>query len=70
MFATARRINGKAGHMSDIMLVCNQFRKVRRTVTPTDAVWPDFIVNENGTSTRISGDTGNGFPLRSLRIND
>ena len=51
MFATATRINGKAGHMSDIMLVCNQFRKVRRTVRPTNAVWTDFIGNENGTST-------------------
>ena len=68
MFAMATRINGKAGHMSDIMLVCNQFKKVRRTVSPTDAVCKDFIVNENGTSTRVSGDTGNGFPSRSLSV--
>ena len=53
MFATATKINGKAGHMSDIMLVCNQFRKVRRTVRPYNAVWADFIGNENSTSTSV-----------------
>ena len=53
MFVTATRINCKARHMSDIMLVCNQFRKVRRTVTPTDAVWADFIVNENSASASV-----------------
>ena len=39
--------------MSDIMLVCNQFRKVRRTVRPTNAVWADFIGNENSTSMSV-----------------
>ena len=44
MFATATWINGKAEHMSDAMFGCNQFRKVRRTVRPMDAVWADLIV--------------------------
>ena len=56
----ANRINGKAGHMSDIMFVCNQFKKVRRTVRPTDAVWADIIGNENSTS--------NGFPSSSFSV--
>ena len=51
MLPTAKRINGKVGHMSDIMFVYNLFKKVRRTVRPTDAVWADFIGNENSTST-------------------
>ena len=42
---TAMMINGKAGHMSDIMFVCNQFKKVKRTVTPTDVLWTEFIGN-------------------------
>ena len=46
-------INGKAGHLSDIMFVCNQFKKVRRTVRLTDAVWADFIGNENSTSMSV-----------------
>ena len=29
------------------MLVCNQFKEVRRTVMPTDAHWADFMGNEN-----------------------
>ena len=49
----ATMINGKARHMSDIMFVCNQFRNVRRTVRLTDAVWADFIGNENGTSRSV-----------------
>ena len=53
MFVKATRINGKAEHMSDIMFVCNQFKKVRRTVRPTDAVWADFIGNENGVSISV-----------------
>ena len=36
--------------MSNIMLVCNQFKEVRKTVRPTDAHWTDFMGNENGTS--------------------
>ena len=52
MFTMATRINGKAGHMSDIMFVCNQFRKVR-TVRPTDAVWRNLIGNEYGTSMSV-----------------
>ena len=52
MFVTATRINDKAGHMSDIMFVCNQLKNVR-TVRPTDAVWADLIGNENGTSTSV-----------------
>ena len=35
VFAMAMRIKGKAGHMSDIMFVCNQFKK---PVRPIDAV--------------------------------
>ena len=59
----ATTINGKARHMSDIMF-CHQFSKFRRTIRPTDAVWADFIGNENGTSTSVElswvlGDTGN-----------
>ena len=50
-FSVATRINGKAGHMSD-MFICNQFKKVR-TVRPTDTVWADFIGNENSTNTSI-----------------
>ena len=53
IFVTAMRINGKAGHMSNIMFVCNQFKRGRRTVRQTDAVRPDFIGNENGTSTSV-----------------
>ena len=50
---TATRINGKAGHMSDIIFICNQFKKVGRTVRPTNAVWADFIGNDNITSTSV-----------------
>ena len=49
----AIRINGKAENMSNIMFVCNQFKKVRSTIRSTDAVWTDFIGNENVTSTNI-----------------
>ena len=30
--AKATKVNGKAGHMSDIMLVCNQFHTVQVTL--------------------------------------
>ena len=53
VLVVAMRVNGKAGHMSDIMLICNNFRKVRRTVGPTNAHWADFIGYENGTSTSV-----------------
>ena len=68
----ASRIDGKAGHMSDIMFVCNQFSKFRRTVRPTDAIWPDFIGNENGTSTSVELSVREhrefDFPSRSFRV--
>ena len=51
-FATVTRINGNAEHMSDIMFVCNQLEKARRTIRPT--VWADFTGNENGTSVELS----------------
>ena len=57
--------------MSNIMFVYNQFKEFRRTVGSTDAHWADFTCSENGTSTSVvlvSGDTGNGFPSRSLRV--
>ena len=47
--AMATKINNKAEHMSDIMFVCNQFRKVG----PTDVYLAYFIGNENGTSTSV-----------------
>ena len=53
MFATVTRINDKVGRMSDIMFVCNHFKNVRRTVRPTDAVWADFIGNENSSSANV-----------------
>ena len=52
-FTTATRINGKTGHVSDIMFVCNQFRKVRRTIRSTDTIWADVIGNENSTSRSV-----------------
>ena len=46
-------INSKAEHMSSIMLVCNQFKEVRRTVGPTEAHWTDFMGYENGNSASV-----------------
>ena len=50
---TVMRVNGKVKHISDIMLVCNQFKEVRRRLSPTDTHWADFIKNETRTSTSI-----------------
>ena len=47
------RFNHKAEPMNDIMLVCNQFKEVKRTVRPTNCHWSDFIGYENGTSTVV-----------------
>ena len=49
----ATRANGKAGHMSDIMFICNQFKEARRTIRPTNALWAYLIGNEKGTSTSV-----------------
>ena len=51
--AATTRINDKTGHMSDIKLVCNQFKEVKITVGPTDVYWTGFIRYENGTSTSV-----------------
>ena len=47
------RNNSKAGHMNDMMFVCNQLKNVRQTVRPTDAIWADFIGNENSTNRSV-----------------
>ena len=65
---TATRFNSKAGHMSN-MLVCNQFKKIRRTVRPTDAHWAEFIGYENSTSTSVElGIRGHWerFPIKAF----
>ena len=49
----ATKVNGKAGHMSNILLICNQFKEIRRTVGPTDAHWADFMRYENNTSRSV-----------------
>ena len=49
----AMKVNGEVGYMSNILLICNQFKVVRRTVGPTDAHWVDFIGNENSISTSV-----------------
>ena len=41
--AIATRVNGKAGHMSDIMLICNKFKEVRRAIGLTDTDWADVM---------------------------
>ena len=53
IFAMPTKINGKSRHIRDIMFISNQLKKVRRTVRPTNAVWADFIRNENGTSMNV-----------------
>ena len=53
VLVAATRFNSKAGHMSSIMLVCNQFKKIRRTVRSTDAHWAEFIGYENSTSMSV-----------------
>ena len=39
--------------MNIIVLICNQFIEVRRTVRPTDTHWADFMGHGNGTSTNV-----------------
>ena len=39
VLAAAVMVNGKAGHKSNIMLVCYLFNEVRRIVRPTDDHW-------------------------------
>ena len=51
--AVATKVNDKAGHMSNIMLVCNQIKEVTRTLGSTDTHWADFMEYENGTSTIV-----------------
>ena len=47
------KVNSKVGYMSNIMLLCNQFIVVRRTIGPTDAHWGYFIGYENRNSTNV-----------------
>ena len=56
----ATRDNGKAGHMSDIMLICNKFKEVRRAVGPNDT-WADVMEYKNSTSANV--ELGTGFPV-------
>ena len=51
IFVATTRVNGKAKYTSNIMLICSQFKEVRRIVGPTDAHWEYLILNENGIST-------------------
>ena len=53
VFAAATRVNRKVGYISNIMLVCNQFKEVRRTVGPTDVHWTGFMWYENGASRSV-----------------
>ena len=61
----ATRVNSKAEYIGNIMLICNQFKEVRRTVESTDTHWADFMGYENSTSTqlRISGHRKR-FPIK------
>ena len=36
------KVDGKAGHMNNIILICNQLKEVR-TVGPTNTLWADFM---------------------------
>ena len=43
------RIEGKGGHISDIVLVCLKFKEIRGAVRSTDTNWADVMEYENGT---------------------
>ena len=56
VLAMATTLNGKAGHMSDIMFISNKFKEVRRAVGSTDADWTNVMEYENGISMSVQLD--------------
>ena len=46
-------VNGKVGHMSDIVLICNKFKNLRRSVGPANTDWTDVMGDEDGFSTSV-----------------
>ena len=53
------------------MISCLSTISSKRSEEQSDTHWTDFIGNENGTRLVfrwLSGDTGKGFPSRSLRV--